>query len=81
MGLGFTWIPKVCKIMAFMAVIMGLGLLFYILLGSRYRFPQFKAYSGLKGFGKLGLQVPGLCLRRIEGGLGSGLTLRVQGPK
>ena len=30
-----TWTPKVCKIMAFMAVIMGLGLLFYILLGSR----------------------------------------------
>ena len=30
-----TWIPKVCKIMAFMAIIMGLGLLFYILLGSR----------------------------------------------
>ena len=30
-----TWTPKVCKIMAFMAVIMGLGLLFYILLGFR----------------------------------------------
>ena len=29
---GLTWTPKVCKIMAFMAVIMGLGLLFYILL-------------------------------------------------
>ena len=28
-----TWAPKVCKIMAFMAIIMGLGLLFYILLG------------------------------------------------
>ena len=27
--------PKVGKIMAFMAIIMGLGLLFYILLGSR----------------------------------------------
>ena len=27
--------PKVCKIMAFMAVIMGLGLLIYILLGLR----------------------------------------------
>ena len=37
-GLGFmvlTWTPKVCKIMAFMAIIMGLGLLFYILLGFR----------------------------------------------
>ena len=30
-----TWAPKVCKIMAFMAIIMGLGLLFYILLGFR----------------------------------------------
>ena len=28
-----TWTPKVCKLMAFMAVIMGLGLLCYILLG------------------------------------------------
>ena len=27
--------PKVCKMMAFMVIIMGLGLLFYILLGSR----------------------------------------------
>ena len=27
-----TWTPKVCKIMAFVAIIMGLGLLFYILL-------------------------------------------------
>ena len=27
--------PKVCKIMAFMAIVMGLGLLFYILLGFR----------------------------------------------
>ena len=30
-----TWTPKVCKIMDFMAVIWGLGLLFYILLGFR----------------------------------------------
>ena len=31
--------PKsVCKIMAFMAIIMGLGLLFYIVLGFRYMF-------------------------------------------
>ena len=29
-------LPKVCKIMALMAIIMGLGPLFYILLGSRY---------------------------------------------
>ena len=28
--------PKVCRIMAFMAIIMGLGLLFYIPLGFRY---------------------------------------------
>ena len=31
-----TWTPKVCKIMAFMAIIRGLGLFFYILLGFRY---------------------------------------------
>ena len=31
-----TWTPKVCKIMALMAFIMGLGLLFYILLGFKY---------------------------------------------
>ena len=31
-----TWTPKVCKIMAFWAIIRGLGLLFYILLGFRY---------------------------------------------
>ena len=32
---GSTWTPKVCKIMAFMAIIMGLGPLFYLLLGFR----------------------------------------------
>ena len=31
--IGIPYTPKVCKIMAFMAMIMGLGLLFYILLG------------------------------------------------
>ena len=31
-----TWTPKVCRIMAFMAIMRGLGLLFYILLGFRY---------------------------------------------
>ena len=31
-----TWAPKVCKIVAFMVIIMGLGLLLYILLGFRY---------------------------------------------
>ena len=31
----FTWTPKVCEIMAFMAVIMGLGPFLYILLGFR----------------------------------------------
>ena len=35
-----TWTPQVCKIMAFMAVIMGLGLLFYILLGFRQYLKQ-----------------------------------------
>ena len=34
-GLGCTWTPKLCKIMAFMAVLMGLGPLFYILFGFR----------------------------------------------
>ena len=33
--LGFPWTSKVCKILALMAVTMGLGLLFYILLGFR----------------------------------------------
>ena len=36
-SLGLTWTPKVRKIIAFMAVLMGLGLSFYILLGFRYR--------------------------------------------
>ena len=38
-GLSFQfvpWTPKVCKIMAFMAVIMGLGLFCYTLTGLRY---------------------------------------------
>ena len=35
-NVGITWTPKVCRIMAFWAIIMGLGLLFYILLGFRY---------------------------------------------
>ena len=43
MGLGFrvlgfqgsTWTPKVCQTMAFMAINLGLGLLFYIVLGFR----------------------------------------------
>ena len=30
-----TWAPRVCRIIAFMAVIMGLGLLFHILTGFR----------------------------------------------
>ena len=34
-GLGFTWTPKVCKIMALMAIIKGFELSFYILLGFR----------------------------------------------
>ena len=35
LGFGFTWTPKVCKIMAFIAMFMGLRLLFYLLLGFR----------------------------------------------
>ena len=31
-----TWTPKVCRIMACVAIIMGLGLLFFMLLGLRY---------------------------------------------
>ena len=33
-----AWTPKVCKIMAFMAILGGLGLLFYILLRFRWGF-------------------------------------------
>ena len=33
-----TWTPKVYKVMVFMAVIMGLGPLFYILSGFRYHY-------------------------------------------
>ena len=44
--MSYTWTPKVCKIMAFMAIIMGLGLLFYILLGSRYSRLHNGCYTG-----------------------------------
>ena len=54
-----TWTPKVCEIMAFWAIIEGLGLSFYIFLGV-YR-------SRAKGLGLraegLGLRVEGLGLR------------------
>ena len=33
-GLGFTWTPEICKIMALMAVSMGLGLFFTHFWGS-----------------------------------------------
>ena len=46
-----TWTPKVCKIIALMAVILGLGPLFYILFGFRY------CLVGNKG---LGFRVQGL---------------------
>ena len=36
-GFRDTWTPKVCRIMAFMAIIRGLGLLFHILLGFRVK--------------------------------------------
>ena len=39
-----TWTPKVCKIMAFMAIFLGLGLLFYILWGFRWRFPTVSGF-------------------------------------
>ena len=35
LGVGPTWTPKVCRTMAFWAILMGLGLLFYIPLGFR----------------------------------------------
>ena len=34
-----TWTPKVCRIKAFCAIVGGFGLLFYIVLGSRYTYP------------------------------------------
>ena len=40
-----TWTPKVGKILAFMAIIMGLGPLFYILLGFRYLGSQFTKFT------------------------------------
>ena len=53
---GLAWTPKVCKIMAFMADIMGLGLLFYILLGSRcLKFDNFR--FRLKSLGRV-LRLP-----------------------
>ena len=38
--LGNAWTPKVCKIMAFLAIIRGLGLLFYIFVGFRWCFSR-----------------------------------------
>ena len=38
LGRRIAWTPKVCKIIAFMAMIKGLGLLFCILLGFWWRF-------------------------------------------
>ena len=58
----FTWTPKVCKIMALMAVIMGLGPLFYIFWGFRYglrpklaRCPQLFIHPTIED---LGCEVP-----------------------
>ena len=47
---GTSWTPKVCKIMALMAMIMGLGLLFYTLLGFRLR-QLGGGFGGLAGGG------------------------------
>ena len=64
--------PKVCKIMAFMAIILGLGLLFYILLGFRYsylavRCCQAASLTSRSSFLLLQRQVTvqGLCCPRI----------------
>ena len=35
LGLGSTWTPKVCRMMAFWAMFCGFGLFFYLLLGLR----------------------------------------------
>ena len=43
-----TWTPKVGKIIALTAIIMGLMLLFYILLGYRYLFQQ--GHVHVRGF-------------------------------
>ena len=54
LGLLCTWAPKVCKIMAFKAVIMALGLFFYTLLGFRYglyyRVLKLKVFGSRIGF-------------------------------
>ena len=43
-----TWTPKVCKIMAFVAVIMGSGLVFYILLEFRMKRVGFLGWGSQK---------------------------------
>ena len=43
-----TWSPKVCKTMALVAAIVGLGLLFYILLGFRYALAPALASSSVQ---------------------------------
>ena len=35
LGLGLSWTPKVCRIMAFWAIFRGFGPLFYLLWGFR----------------------------------------------
>ena len=42
LAIGLTLTPKVCRIMAFWAIFRSFGLLFYLLLGFRYR-PRLEA--------------------------------------
>ena len=53
-----SWAPKVCKIMAFMAIIMGLRLLFYILLGFRLATMRFsvRTVGGISEFRVSGIK-------------------------
>ena len=53
-----TWTLKVCRIIAFMAIFVGLGLLFYIPLGFRYTLNP-------KGFGSRVSPKPSLHVRAL----------------
>ena len=63
-----TWTPKVGKIMAFMAIIRGLGPLFYILLGFRYL---------LRPDQSMNRTVFAMSIRRIQGFRASGFNWAV----
>ena len=54
---------KVCKLMAFMAIIMGLGLLFYILLGFRIWLGMLQVLSDPKSRILWELWEPGMLIK------------------